>query len=227
MFCTQCEAEGFRKITYYLDRPDVMSEFTTTIVADAKRGHRHLVFGQRSCLVEGEGVDRRQRLERGAGTIAAGAAAGRLHPFGFVDDMQRLLAASDVVVGKAGPASTMEALAVGRPVLATAYAGLNELAVTDFLASSGLGGYVGGWERLVAAVRRWRDVGAQGPESNEVADGLDFAAMKRGIGAYLNACADPATSPLAASDLLAPGTFSAVTRADLRRARRTATRARR
>lgn len=36
MFCTQCEAEGFRKITYYLDRPDVMSEFTTTIVADKK-----------------------------------------------------------------------------------------------------------------------------------------------------------------------------------------------
>jgi len=34
MFCTQCEAEGFRKITYYLDRPDVMSEFTTTILAD-------------------------------------------------------------------------------------------------------------------------------------------------------------------------------------------------
>ncbi|WP_461482327.1 aminopeptidase N [Porticoccus sp.] len=33
MFCTQCEAEGFRKITYYLDRPDVMSEFTTTVVA--------------------------------------------------------------------------------------------------------------------------------------------------------------------------------------------------
>ena len=31
MFCTQCEAEGFRKITYYLDRPDVMSKFTTTV----------------------------------------------------------------------------------------------------------------------------------------------------------------------------------------------------
>lgn len=37
MFCTQCEAEGFRKITYYLDRPDVMSVFTTTIIADKKR----------------------------------------------------------------------------------------------------------------------------------------------------------------------------------------------
>jgi aminopeptidase N len=36
MYCTQCEAEGFRKITYYLDRPDVMSEFTTTVVADKK-----------------------------------------------------------------------------------------------------------------------------------------------------------------------------------------------
>ncbi len=34
MFCTQCEAEGFRRITYYLDRPDVMALFTTTIVAD-------------------------------------------------------------------------------------------------------------------------------------------------------------------------------------------------
>ena len=37
MFCTQCEAEGFRKITYYLDRPDVMSRFTTTLIADQKQ----------------------------------------------------------------------------------------------------------------------------------------------------------------------------------------------
>lgn len=36
-FCTQCEAEGFRKITWFLDRPDVMSRFTTTIVADRDR----------------------------------------------------------------------------------------------------------------------------------------------------------------------------------------------
>lgn len=34
MYCTQCEAEGFRKITYYLDRPDVQSEFTTTVIGD-------------------------------------------------------------------------------------------------------------------------------------------------------------------------------------------------
>ena len=33
-FTTQCEAEGFRRITYFLDRPDVMARYTTTIIAD-------------------------------------------------------------------------------------------------------------------------------------------------------------------------------------------------
>ena len=37
MYCTQCEAEGFRRITYYLDRPDVMSIFSTKIIADAQQ----------------------------------------------------------------------------------------------------------------------------------------------------------------------------------------------
>ena len=36
-FCTQCEAEGFRRITYYLDRPDVLARFTTRITADKTR----------------------------------------------------------------------------------------------------------------------------------------------------------------------------------------------
>lgn len=35
-YCTQCEAEGFRRITYFLDHPDVLSRFTTTISADEK-----------------------------------------------------------------------------------------------------------------------------------------------------------------------------------------------
>jgi aminopeptidase N len=34
IFCTQCEAQGFRKITFYPDRPDVMARFTTTLVGD-------------------------------------------------------------------------------------------------------------------------------------------------------------------------------------------------
>ena len=34
LFCTQCEAEGFRRITYFLDRPDVLATYTTRISAD-------------------------------------------------------------------------------------------------------------------------------------------------------------------------------------------------
>ncbi len=36
-FCTQCEAEGFRRITFFPDRPDVMSRFTVRIEADAEQ----------------------------------------------------------------------------------------------------------------------------------------------------------------------------------------------
>ncbi len=38
-YCTQCEAEGFRKITYYLDRPDVLASFDVTIIAEQKYTH--------------------------------------------------------------------------------------------------------------------------------------------------------------------------------------------
>lgn len=37
LFCTQCEAEGFRRITFFLDRPDVLTQYTTTIVADKNK----------------------------------------------------------------------------------------------------------------------------------------------------------------------------------------------
>jgi len=33
-FCTQCEAEGFRKVTYFPDRPDVLARFTVRIEAN-------------------------------------------------------------------------------------------------------------------------------------------------------------------------------------------------
>ncbi|MEP6968588.1 MAG: aminopeptidase N, partial [Pseudomonadota bacterium] len=40
-FCTQCEAEGFRKITWFADRPDVMARFTVRVEAPAQ--YRHLL----------------------------------------------------------------------------------------------------------------------------------------------------------------------------------------
>lgn len=56
MFCTQCEAEGFRRITYFLDRPDNLAVFTTTILADP---HQYPVL-----LSNGDLVDKGQ-LEDG------------------------------------------------------------------------------------------------------------------------------------------------------------------
>src|SRR3990167_6730183 len=37
LFCTQCEAEGFRRITYFYDRPDVLTSYTTKIIADKEQ----------------------------------------------------------------------------------------------------------------------------------------------------------------------------------------------
>src|SRR5215472_4816358 len=36
-FCTQCEPEGFRRITYFIDRPDVMARYSTRITAEKAR----------------------------------------------------------------------------------------------------------------------------------------------------------------------------------------------
>jgi aminopeptidase N len=44
-YCTQCEAEGFRRITYFLDRPDVMAVYTTRIEADRKDAPHLLANG--------------------------------------------------------------------------------------------------------------------------------------------------------------------------------------
>jgi aminopeptidase N len=52
MFCTQCEAQGFRKITYYLDRPDVMSLFTVRV--EAERARYPVLLSNGNLVEEGE-----------------------------------------------------------------------------------------------------------------------------------------------------------------------------
>ena len=74
---------------------------------------------------------------------------------GFVEDMATYLAASDVFVGKAGPASVYEALVVGRPALVTGYAGLNEVGVARFIENRGLGRYVKSPGALVEEIGRY------------------------------------------------------------------------
>ncbi|HJW28238.1 MAG TPA: aminopeptidase N, partial [Saprospiraceae bacterium] len=51
-FCTQCEAEGFRKITYFLDRPDVMAVYTTTLTAN--KSHYPVLLSNGNLIASGE-----------------------------------------------------------------------------------------------------------------------------------------------------------------------------
>lgn len=81
----------------------------------------------------------------------------RLHVTGFVTNMADYLAASDIVIGKAGPASVYETLAVGRPMVITSYAGLNELGVLNFVVKSQLGAYAKTAEELKAKIQDYVD----------------------------------------------------------------------
>ncbi len=51
-YCTQCEAEGFRRITYFPDRPDVLSVYTTRIEAD--HAEAEVLLGNGNALASGE-----------------------------------------------------------------------------------------------------------------------------------------------------------------------------
>jgi aminopeptidase N len=52
VYCTQCEAEGFRRITYFLDRPDVMAVYTTRI--EAARDEAPVLLGNGNPVAAGE-----------------------------------------------------------------------------------------------------------------------------------------------------------------------------
>ena len=56
-YCTQCEAEGFRKITYFPDRPDVMSVFTTRI--EARKDSFPVLLSNGNLIEEGDLPDGR------------------------------------------------------------------------------------------------------------------------------------------------------------------------
>jgi aminopeptidase N len=51
IFCTQMESEGFRRVTYYLDRPDVLSRFTTRVEGELKKYPQLLSNG--NCIEKG------------------------------------------------------------------------------------------------------------------------------------------------------------------------------
>ncbi len=86
------------------------------------------------------------------------------HIYGFVNNMEVLMAASDIVITKAGPGTLMEALVMRRPVIVTEAVGMQERGNIDFVLNHELGTFCPSLERIVAAVdeltdqRRYADI---------------------------------------------------------------------
>ena len=109
---------------------------------------------------------------------------GGVRVLGFTGRMAEYLAACDVVVGKAGPASVTEALAVGRGVLVTSYAGLNEAKLVRFLERKGLGAYVPGPAQLSARLHEFASASVRGRVAERSAT-LGLPAMTRDLSRYV------------------------------------------
>jgi UDP-N-acetylglucosamine:LPS N-acetylglucosamine transferase len=74
------------------------------------------------------------------------------HIYGFVQNMEALMAASDVVVTKAGPGTLMEALVMRRPVIVTEAVGRQETGNIDYVVNHNLGFFCPTTPRIIAAI---------------------------------------------------------------------------
>jgi UDP-N-acetylglucosamine:LPS N-acetylglucosamine transferase len=72
--------------------------------------------------------------------------------FGFVNNMEVLMAASDIIITKAGPGTLMEALVMGRPVIVTEAVGIQERGNIDFILNHELGTFCPTVDRIVPAI---------------------------------------------------------------------------
>ncbi|HEX9440499.1 MAG TPA: glycosyltransferase, partial [Roseiflexaceae bacterium] len=75
-----------------------------------------------------------------------------IHIYGFVDNMEELMAASDIIITKAGPGTLMEALVMRRPVIVTEAVGMQERGNIDFVLNHELGAYCPTSDRIVPAI---------------------------------------------------------------------------
>ena len=97
---------------------------------------------------------RNQQLYQHLKTLAeAHEGQFRLLPQGFITNMQDWLTASDLVLGKAGAATTFEALALNRPIFHTSFAAYNERTNINFCLEQGIGRYVDKPAGLVTILR--------------------------------------------------------------------------
>jgi UDP-N-acetylglucosamine:LPS N-acetylglucosamine transferase len=75
-----------------------------------------------------------------------------IHIYGFVGNMEELMAASDIIITKAGPGTLMEALVMRRPVIVTEAVGMQERGNIDFVLNHELGLFCPTRDRIVPAI---------------------------------------------------------------------------
>lgn len=92
----------------------------------------------------------KQKVER----IAAEHPGRSISIYGFVDFMYELMNAADIILAKAGPATVMEALVLGKPLIITQYIYGQEKGNMRFVVENGLGFFLTDPERVGAAVER-------------------------------------------------------------------------
>jgi UDP-N-acetylglucosamine:LPS N-acetylglucosamine transferase len=107
--------------------------------------------GQQLLVVTGRNVALRQEL------LALGLRSN-IHIYGFVDNMEELMAASDIIITKAGPGTLMEALVMRRPVIVTEAVGMQERGNIDFVLNHELGLFCPTRDRIVPAIADLMDV---------------------------------------------------------------------
>ena len=100
------------------------------------------------------------------------ALPAHVHIYGFVDNMEQLMAASDVVVTKAGPGTLMEALVMRRPVIITEAVGIQERGNIDFVLQRGLGEYSQRIPDIVAAVTKLADPAVRATMAARLSDAV-------------------------------------------------------
>lgn len=130
-------------------------------------------------VIAGRNEELRRRLEAEQGQNPG------LHVLGFVDRMAEYLAACDVVVGKSGPATAFETLAVGRPLLSPALFGSAENKMLEILERNGLGAHLPDPKAIARRVRLYQEDPASLAEIESKTRALDFPGMANRMARYL------------------------------------------
>lgn len=134
-----------------------LSDVAQNIRASYPHAQLMIVTGKNTAL-------RDELMARNLGTLT--------HVYGFVNNMEVLMAASDIIVTKAGPGTLMEALAMRRPVIVTAAVGVQEQGNIDFVLNHELGGFCPTSDRIVPAIADLMEPETYAATVNRLADAV-------------------------------------------------------